>query len=80
MLTAGALGGGGGAAGAQSLPPGLPAMRAHGVPELAATLRDELTLSQAAARAVQAQARYTQAPSDLVRAPCTGAAGAHPHD
>ncbi len=45
---------------ALSLPPELPAMRAHGVPELAAVLRGELALPQAAARAVQAQSRYTK--------------------
>ncbi len=44
----------------QSLPPELPAMRAHGVPELAAVLRGDLALPQATARAVQAQARYTK--------------------
>ncbi|MBB2206289.1 tRNA (adenosine(37)-N6)-dimethylallyltransferase MiaA [Gluconacetobacter takamatsuzukensis] len=45
---------------AQDLSPALPAMRAHGVPELAAHLRGELALDEAAARAVLATGRYTR--------------------
>ena len=45
---------------AQSLSPELPAMRAHGVPELAAVLRGQSRLDQAAARAVLTQTRYTR--------------------
>ncbi len=42
------------------LDPALPAMRAHGVPELSAHLRGETTLAEAAARAVAATGRYTR--------------------
>lgn len=42
------------------LPCTLPAMRAHGVPELAAHLRGELGLEAATARAVLVQGRYTK--------------------
>ena len=45
---------------ADGLDPALPAMRAHGVPELAACLRGETTLAEAAARAVAATGRYTR--------------------
>ncbi|MBB2158040.1 tRNA (adenosine(37)-N6)-dimethylallyltransferase MiaA [Gluconacetobacter diazotrophicus] len=45
---------------AQGLPPALPAMRAHGVPELAAHLRGDLTLDEATHRAVLATGRYTR--------------------
>lgn len=45
---------------AQDLSPALPAMRAHGVPELAAYLRGELGLDEAARRAVLATGRYTR--------------------
>ncbi len=45
---------------AQGLSPALPAMRAHGVPELAAALRGEITLAEAQARAVLATGRYTR--------------------
>lgn len=40
--------------------PSLPAMRAHGVPEIAAMLRGELSREEAETRAVQATARYTK--------------------
>ena len=42
------------------LSPALPAMRAHGVPELAAHLRGELSLEAAVERATLAQGRYTK--------------------
>jgi tRNA dimethylallyltransferase len=42
------------------LDPALPAMRAHGVPELAAALRGEITLAEAARRAVLATGQYTR--------------------
>jgi tRNA dimethylallyltransferase len=44
----------------QGLDPALPAMRAHGVPELSAHLRGELTLAEAARRAVAATGQYTK--------------------
>jgi tRNA dimethylallyltransferase len=42
------------------LDPALPAMRAHGVPELAAHLRGEITLQEAARRAELATGQYTK--------------------
>lgn len=42
------------------LDPALPAMRAHGVPELAAHLRGEITLAEAQRRAVLATGQYTK--------------------
>ncbi|WP_408742350.1 tRNA (adenosine(37)-N6)-dimethylallyltransferase MiaA [Acetobacter musti] len=45
---------------ALELSPALPAMRAHGVPELAAMLRGETDEQEAVARAVQATCRYTK--------------------
>ncbi|OUJ01643.1 tRNA (adenosine(37)-N6)-dimethylallyltransferase MiaA [Acetobacter cibinongensis] len=45
---------------AQNLDPALPAMRAHGVPELAAFLRGEITEAEAVERAVLATGRYTR--------------------
>jgi tRNA dimethylallyltransferase len=44
----------------QHLDPALPGMRAHGVPELSAHLRREITLAEAAARASAATSRYTK--------------------
>ncbi|MFT8419497.1 MAG: tRNA (adenosine(37)-N6)-dimethylallyltransferase MiaA [Acetobacter sp.] len=44
----------------QELDPTLPAMRAHGVPELAAMLRGEITRDEAASRAIAATGRYTK--------------------
>jgi tRNA dimethylallyltransferase len=43
---------------ALGLDPALPAMRAHGVPELAGFLRGEASLAEASARAVHATGRY----------------------
>ncbi len=45
---------------ARGLDPALPAMRAHGVPELSAHLRGELTLEQAAHRIELATGQYTK--------------------
>ncbi len=45
---------------ALGLAPSLPAMRAHGVPELAAHLRGEIGLDEARRRAIAATARYTK--------------------
>jgi tRNA dimethylallyltransferase len=45
---------------ALGLDPALPAMRAHGVPELAAYLRGELTLAQATTRAILVTGQYTK--------------------
>ena len=42
------------------LPPDLPAMRAHGVPELAAYLRGHIDLETAKEKAILAQGRYTK--------------------
>jgi tRNA dimethylallyltransferase len=44
----------------QHLDPALPAMRAHGVPELSAMLRGEISLATAEERAVLATGRYTK--------------------
>jgi tRNA dimethylallyltransferase len=44
----------------QKLDPALPAMRAHGVPELAAYLRGEIGLDQAQTRATLATGQYTK--------------------
>ena len=45
---------------AQGLDPALPAMRAHGVPEISAALRGEISWAEAQARAVAATLRYTK--------------------
>ncbi len=45
---------------ALGLAPALPAMRAHGVPELAAHLRGEITLAEAERRATLATGQYTK--------------------
>ena len=45
---------------AQNLDPTLPLMRAHGVPEFLAHLRGEVTLEEAAARAISNTAAYTK--------------------
>jgi tRNA dimethylallyltransferase len=45
---------------ALQLDPAVPAMRAQGVPELAAHLRGELSLAEAAERAVLATGRYAK--------------------
>ncbi|MBL7232766.1 tRNA (adenosine(37)-N6)-dimethylallyltransferase MiaA [Komagataeibacter oboediens] len=45
---------------AQDLPPTLPAMRAHGVPELAAVLRGDMDMAAAAAQAIRLTGQYTK--------------------
>jgi len=45
---------------AQGLDPSLPAMRAHGVPELSAMLAGKLTAEEASARAILATGQYTK--------------------
>lgn len=45
---------------AQNLPPDLPLLRAHGVPELGAYLRGETSLAAAAAQAILATHQYTK--------------------
>jgi tRNA dimethylallyltransferase len=45
---------------AQALPPALPAMRAHGVPEIAAYLQGEMTLAAAAERVRLVTGQYTK--------------------
>jgi tRNA dimethylallyltransferase len=45
---------------ALGLDPALPAMRAHGVPELSAHLRGEITLEEAARRAILATGQYAK--------------------
>jgi tRNA dimethylallyltransferase len=45
---------------AQHLDPALPAMRAHGVPELSAYLRNEITLQEAGRRTAQVTGQYTK--------------------
>jgi tRNA dimethylallyltransferase len=44
----------------QNLPPTLPAMRAHGVPELAAVCRGEITLQEARVRTCLVTGQYTK--------------------
>ncbi|WP_395369814.1 tRNA (adenosine(37)-N6)-dimethylallyltransferase MiaA [Komagataeibacter diospyri] len=45
---------------AQDLPSGLPAMRAHGVPELAAVLRGEMDVDTAVQQAIRLTGQYTK--------------------
>lgn len=52
---------------ALNLDPALPAMRAHGVPELCAHLRGEIPLDEAARRAELATGRYTKRQSTWFR-------------
>ncbi|MDE2373699.1 MAG: hypothetical protein KGL96_05675, partial [Hyphomicrobiales bacterium] len=47
--------------------PALPALRAHGVPELAAHLRGEVTLDLAASRAIAATGRYVKRQATWLR-------------
>jgi tRNA dimethylallyltransferase len=51
----------------QHLDPALPAMQAHGVPELAAYLRGEITLAEAERRAVLATGQYAKRQSTWFR-------------
>ncbi|MGC8475794.1 MAG: tRNA (adenosine(37)-N6)-dimethylallyltransferase MiaA [Acetobacteraceae bacterium] len=52
---------------ALGLDPALPALRAHGVPELAAHLRGEIGLAEAAARAIAATGRYVKRQATWLR-------------
>jgi tRNA dimethylallyltransferase len=52
---------------AQDLDPALPAMRAHGVPELSAFLAGEITLSEAARRATLATGQYLKRQATWLR-------------
>jgi tRNA dimethylallyltransferase len=51
----------------QGLDPALPAMRAHGVPELAAYLRGEITLAEAGKRTILATGQYTKRQATWLR-------------
>ncbi len=52
---------------AQGLDPALPAMRAHGVPELSAFMAGEITLSEAARRATLATGQYLKRQATWLR-------------
>lgn len=52
---------------AQDLDPGLPAMRAHGVPELSAWLDGTISLTEAGRRAVLATGQYTKRQATWLR-------------
>lgn len=52
---------------ARALPPDLPLLRAHGVPELAAHLRGEITLAAAAEAAVRNTCQYTRRQATWLR-------------
>jgi tRNA dimethylallyltransferase len=52
---------------AANLDPALPAMRAHGVPELSAHLRGDIDLDEARTRTVAATARYTKRQATWLR-------------
>ncbi len=63
---------------ALSLDPALPGMRAHGVPEIMSYLRGELTLDEAARRAVLATGQYTKRQATWLRGrPLTPARPVH---
>ena len=65
---------------ALGLDPALPAMRAHGVPELAAYLRGEITLAEAQRRAVLATGQYTKRQATWFRHHASGRSSAHAYD
>ena len=65
---------------ALGLDPALPAMRAHGVPELAAHLRGEITLEEAGRRIELVTGTVHQAPGDLVPPPQAGRRCTHAYD
>ena len=65
---------------ALGLDPALPAMRAHGVPELAAHLRGEITLAEAERRAVLATGQYTRRQATWFRHRHLVGASAHAYD
>ncbi|MGA9867424.1 MAG: tRNA dimethylallyltransferase, partial [Acetobacteraceae bacterium] len=52
---------------ALNLDPALPAMRAHGVPEIAASLRGEITIEEAAQLAILATGQYTKRQATWMR-------------
>ena len=63
---------------ALGLDPALPAMRAHGVPELAAHLRGELSLQEAARRIELVTGQYTKRQATWFRHhPLAGPTGTH---
>lgn len=63
---------------ALSLDPALPAMRAHGVPEIATHLRGEITLEEAERRAILATGQYTKRQATWLRGrPLTPTRPAH---
>jgi tRNA dimethylallyltransferase len=61
------------ALGAQGLDPGLPAMRAHGVPELLAHLAGQMSLEAASARAILNTGQYTKRQATWFRHHALGA-------
>jgi tRNA dimethylallyltransferase len=62
----------------QQLDPALPAMRAHGVPELSAVLREALSLEEAGRRATLAIGQYTKRQATWFRHhPLAAPSGAH---
>ncbi len=65
---------------AQRLDPSLPAMRAHGVPELSAHLRGELSLAEAARRTELVTGQYTKRQATWFRHRSMADAGAHAYD
>ncbi|MEO9190248.1 MAG: tRNA (adenosine(37)-N6)-dimethylallyltransferase MiaA [Acetobacteraceae bacterium] len=62
---------------ALSLDPALPAMRAHGVPEIASFLRGERVLEEAARLAILATGQYTKRQATWLRGRALTAAPAH---
>ena len=62
------------------LDPALPAMRAHGVPELAAHLRGEITLDEAARRVELVTGQYTKRQATWFRHHALADAAAHAYD
>ncbi len=65
---------------ALGLDPALPAMRAHGVPELAAHLRGEITLAEAQRRAELVTGQYTKRQATWFRHHALAAAAADAYD
>ena len=65
---------------ALGLDPALPAMRAHGVPELAAHLRGEITLAEAERRAELVTGQYTKRQATWFRHHELAPPSAHAYD